>query len=160
MTKQMDPTRRKQARHAQKAKMKRRRRQTGLIVTAVILAVAAAAGWFFLGDHEPGETRPVETVPPETIPAETQAPRPQTGTTVITIAAAGDLSTVSAGSCGRKRASSGRNLRRSAGLSGTAMPPFFTAICAPWTGPRIRSPSRREKRKPIGGSVRKNLSSF
>ena len=91
MTKQMDPTRRKQARHAQKAKMKRRRRQTGLIVTAVILAVAAAAGWFFLGDHEPGETRPVETVPPETIPAETQAPRPQTGTTVITIAAAGDL---------------------------------------------------------------------
>ena len=41
MTKQMDPTRRKQARHAQKAKMKRRRRQTGLIVTAVILAVAA-----------------------------------------------------------------------------------------------------------------------
>ena len=45
MTKQMDPTRRKQARHAQKAKMKRRRRQTGLIVTAVILAVAAAAGW-------------------------------------------------------------------------------------------------------------------
>ena len=91
MTKQMDPTRRKQARHAQKAKMKRRRRQTGLLVTAVLLAVAAAAGWFFLGDHEPGETRPVETVPPETIPAETQAPRPQTGTTVITIAAAGDL---------------------------------------------------------------------
>ena len=91
MTKQMDPTRRKQARHAQKAKMKRRRRQTGLIVTAVILAVAAAAGWFFLGDHEPGETRPVETQPPVTVPAETQAPRPQTGTTVITIAAAGDL---------------------------------------------------------------------
>ena len=91
MTKQMDPTRRKQARHAQKAKMKRRRRMIGLAVTAVLLAVATAAGWFFLGDHEPGETRPVETQPPVTVPAETQAPRPQTGTTVITIAAAGDL---------------------------------------------------------------------
>ena len=83
MTKHMDPARRKQARHAQKAKMKRRRRMTGLVVTAIILAVAAAAGWFFLGDHEPAETRPVETRPPETVPAETQAPRPQTGTTVI-----------------------------------------------------------------------------
>ena len=91
MTKHIDPARRKQARHAQKAKMKRRRRMTGLLVTAVILAVAAAAGWFFLGDHEPAETRPVETRPPETVPAETQAPRPQTGTTVINIAAAGDL---------------------------------------------------------------------
>ena len=92
MTKQqMDPMRRKQARHAQKAKLKRRRRQSTLLVTAVILAVAAAVGWFFLGGKEPGETRPIETAPPETVPAETQAPRPQTGTTVIHIAAAGDL---------------------------------------------------------------------
>ena len=91
MTKHIDPARRKQARHAKKAQMKRKRRQTALLVTAVILAVAAAAGWFFLGDHEPAETRPVETRPPETVPAETQAPRPQTGTTVINIAAVGDL---------------------------------------------------------------------
>ena len=87
-----DPARRKQARYAQKAKAKRRRRRVLLLFLALVLA--AAAGWFFLGGGEPGETTPAPaetTAPPETAPAETEPPKPQTGTTVIRIAAAGDL---------------------------------------------------------------------
>ena len=88
---QHDPRRRKQARYARKAKQRRRRR---LLLLLAVVAAAAAAGWFFLGGDTPGETTPPQvqtTVPPETKPAQTEPPRPQTGTTVIHIAAAGDL---------------------------------------------------------------------
>ena len=90
---QNDPARRKQARYAKKAKQRRRNRR--LVLAALILALAAAAGWFFLNSgEEPGETTPPPvqtTAPPETSPAGTEPPKPQTGTTVIHIAAAGDL---------------------------------------------------------------------
>ena len=88
---QNDPARRKQARYAKKAKQRRRNRRLVLVV----LVLALAAGWFFLnGGEEPGETTPPPvqtTAPPETSPAGTEPPKPQTGTTVIHIAAAGDL---------------------------------------------------------------------
>ena len=87
-----DPQRRKQARYAHRAKQKRQRRL--LMLLAVVLAAAAAAGWFFLGADTPGETTPPSaqtTVPPETTPMQTEPPKPQTGTTVIHVAAAGDL---------------------------------------------------------------------
>ena len=90
---QNDPMRRKQARYARKAKQKRQRRQR-LLILAVVLAAAAAMFWFVRGGREPGETTPPviqTTAPPETVPAVTEAPRPQTGTTVIHVAAAGDL---------------------------------------------------------------------
>ena len=90
---QNDPARRKQARYAKKAKQRRRNRR--LVLAALVLALAAAAGWFFLNSgEEPGETTPPPvqtTAPPETSPAGTEPPKPQTGTTVIHIAAAGDL---------------------------------------------------------------------
>ena len=88
---QNDPARRKQARYAKKAKQRRRNRRLVLAV----LVLALAAGWFFLNSgEEPGETTPPPvqtTAPPETSPAGTEPPKPQTGTTVIHIAAAGDL---------------------------------------------------------------------
>ena len=89
---QNDPARRKQARHAQKAKQKRQRRRFVLILAAAVVA-AGALGWSLLNREEPSETTPptVQTRPPETTPAETEPPKPQTGTTVIHIAAAGDL---------------------------------------------------------------------
>ena len=90
---QNDPARRKQARYAKKAKQRRRNRR--LVLAALVLALAAAAGWFFLSSgEEPGETTPPPvqtTAPVETSPAGTEPPKPQTGTTVIHIAAAGDL---------------------------------------------------------------------
>ena len=90
---QNDPARRKQARYAKKAKQRRRNRR--LVLAALVLALAAAAGWFFLSSgEEPGETTPPPvqtTAPAETSPAGTEPPKPQTGTTVIHIAAAGDL---------------------------------------------------------------------
>ena len=90
---QNDPARRKQARYAKKAKQRRLRRRLFLLL--LVLAAAAAAGWFFLsGGEVPGETTPPPvqtTAPPETSPGETEPPKPQTGTTVIHIAAAGDL---------------------------------------------------------------------
>ena len=88
---QNDPARRKQARYAKKAKQRRRNRR--LVLAALVLALAA--GWFFLNSgEEPGETTPPPvqtTAPPETSPAGTEPPKSQTGTTVIHIAAAGDL---------------------------------------------------------------------
>ncbi|MBQ7229768.1 MAG: CapA family protein [Oscillospiraceae bacterium] len=88
---QNDPARRKQARYAKKAKQRRRNRRLVLAV----LVLALAAGWFFLNSgEEPGETTPLPvqtTAPAETSPAGTEPPKPQTGTTVIHIAAAGDL---------------------------------------------------------------------
>ena len=90
---QNDAQRRKQARMQKKAKQRRRRRRV-LLVTAVILA-AVAALYFFRGNGEkPEVTGPdvVQTTAPlETQPTETAPPRPQTGTTVIHVAAAGDL---------------------------------------------------------------------
>lgn len=88
---QNDGQRRKQARYTKKAKQRRRRRL--LLLTAVILA-ALAAVYFFRGGDEPETTEPSPiqtTVPLRTELAETAPPRPQTGTTVIRIAAAGDL---------------------------------------------------------------------
>ena len=92
-----DPMRRKQMRYARKAKQKRQRRRLLLLALAVLLA--AAAFWYFRGGAEPGRTTPsdVQTtapsaaLPPETTTPETEPPRPQTGTTVIHVAAAGDL---------------------------------------------------------------------
>ena len=89
---QHDAQRRKQARYTKKAKQRRRRRMI-LLLTAVALA-AAAAVYFFRGGDEPDTTEPPAvqtTAPAGTEPAETAPPRPQTGTTVIRIAAAGDL---------------------------------------------------------------------
>ena len=89
---QHDAQRRKQARYTKKAKQRRRRRMI-LLLTAVALA-AAAAVYFFRGGDDPGTTEPPAvqtTAPAGTEPAETAPPRPQTGTTVIRIAAAGDL---------------------------------------------------------------------
>ena len=87
---QHDPARRKQARYARKAKQKRRNRRLVLLA----LALAVGLGWFLLEGREPGETTPPPvqtTAPAETAPAETEPPKPQTGTTVIHVAAAGDL---------------------------------------------------------------------
>ena len=89
---QHDPARRKQARHTRKAKQRRRNRRLVLLALALVLAVGS--GWFLLEGREPGETTPPPvqtTAPPETAPAETEPPKPQTGTTVIHVAAAGDL---------------------------------------------------------------------
>ena len=89
---QHDAQRRKQARYTKKAKQRRRRRLI-LLLTAVALA-AAAAVYFFRGGDEPDTTEPPAvqtTAPAGTEPAETAPPRSQTGTTVIRIAAAGDL---------------------------------------------------------------------
>ena len=89
---QNDAQRRKQARIQKKAKQRRRRRRL-LLLTALVLA-ALAALYFFRGGEEPEATEPPQiqtTAPVETVPAETEPPRPQTGTTVIHIAAAGDL---------------------------------------------------------------------
>ena len=89
---QHDAQRRKQARYTKKAKQRRHRRMI-LLLAAVALA-AAAAVYFFRGGDEPGTTEPPAvqtTAPAGTEPAETAPPRPQTGTTVIRIAAAGDL---------------------------------------------------------------------
>ena len=90
---QNDPKRRKQARYAQKAKQKRQRRRLSMILLAVAV-VAAGALWLLQGGEAPGETVPptvLPTVPRETTPQQTEPPRPQTGTTVIHVAAAGDL---------------------------------------------------------------------
>ena len=89
---QNDAQRRKQARNQKKAKQRRRRRQIFLLAAVILAAVAAL--YFFRGGEEPAPTVPAviqTTGSPETAPTETAPPRPQTGTTVIHIAAAGDL---------------------------------------------------------------------
>jgi len=90
---QNDPQRRRKARYARKAKQMRQRRRLLLVLLAAVSA-AAAALWFFQGSDAPDETTPPAvqtTVPSETTPVQTEPPRPQTGTTVIHVAAAGDL---------------------------------------------------------------------
>ena len=88
----MDAQRRKKARYTKKAYQRKRRRRL-LLLAAVILAAVCAAVVFLKGREgassstEPPASRPQA----ETAPRETEPPRPQTGTTVIHVAAAGDL---------------------------------------------------------------------
>ena len=88
----MDAQRRKKARYTKKAYQRKRRRRL-LLLAAVILAAVCAAAVFLKGREgslastEPPASRPQA----ETAPRETEQPRPQTGTTVIHVAAAGDL---------------------------------------------------------------------
>ena len=88
----MDAQRRKKARYTKKAYQRKRRRRL-LLLAAVILAAVCAAAVFLKGREEsPSSTEPPASRPPaETAPRETEPPRPQTGTTVIHVAAAGDL---------------------------------------------------------------------
>ena len=88
----MDAQRRKKARYTKKAYQRKRRRRL-LLLAAVILAAVCAAAVFPKGREEsPSSTEPPASRPQaETAPRETEPPRPQTGTTVIHVAAAGDL---------------------------------------------------------------------
>ena len=88
----MDAQRRKKARYTKKAYQRKRRRRL-LLLAAVILAAVCAAAVFLKGREEsPTSTEPPASRPQaETAPRETEPPRPQTGTTVIHVAAAGDL---------------------------------------------------------------------
>lgn len=88
----MDAQRRKKARYTKKAYQRKRRRRL-LLLAAVILAAVCAAAVFLKGREEsPSSTEPPASRPQaETAPRETEPPRPQTGTTVIHVAAAGDL---------------------------------------------------------------------
>ena len=88
----MDAQRRKKARYTKKAYQRKRRRRL-LLLAVVILAAVCAAAVFLKGREEsPFSTEPPASRPQaETAPRETEPPRPQTGTTVIHVAAAGDL---------------------------------------------------------------------
>ena len=88
----MDAQRRKKARYTKKAYQRKRRRRL-LLLAVVILAAVCAAAVFLKGREEsPSSTEPPASRPQaETAPRETEPPRPQTGTTVIHVAAAGDL---------------------------------------------------------------------
>ena len=100
---QNDAERRRKARLAKKAREARKRRQfrSRLLLAAAIIVLAAFL-LFFTGQGgedptEPVQTDPpVQTTPPETRPQvtepqQTDAPRPQTGSTVIHVSVAGDL---------------------------------------------------------------------
>ena len=88
----MDAQRRKKARYTKKAYQRKRRRRL-LLLAVVILAAVCAAAVFLKGREESlSSTEPPASRPQaETAPRETEPPRPQTGTTVIHVAAAGDL---------------------------------------------------------------------
>ena len=98
---EQEAQRRRKARLAKKALQRRRRRMAGLAVgaAAVVLMILALVLMGRGSEPQPAETTvPTETAPPpetaapeDTVPGETQAPKPQSGTTVIRIAAAGDL---------------------------------------------------------------------
>ena len=90
---QNDPQRRKQARYAKKAMKKRRQRRTMLTVAAVLLLIGLAAAVFLTDSREPDQgTEPsVQQTAPHTGADETAPVQPQTGTTVISVAVAGDL---------------------------------------------------------------------
>lgn len=91
---QNEPQRRKQARYAKKAQRKRRNRRMLLTLAALLLLAGLAAAVFLTEGSQPKETTlpPVlDTAPVESGPAQTEPPRPQTGTTVISVAVAGDL---------------------------------------------------------------------
>ena len=94
---QNEAQRRRKARLAKKAWRRRRRRKL-LLSAAGIAAVVLVLFLAFGGGSEAQPTDPVETAPPpqttvpqETVPQQTDAPRPQTGTTVIHVAVGGDL---------------------------------------------------------------------
>ena len=93
---QNEAQRRRKARLAKKARDQRRRRLVNM--AAVILALVALLMLLFGGRGEAQPTEPVQTtlppqttVPQETTPQQTEEPTPQTGTTVIHVAVAGDL---------------------------------------------------------------------
>ena len=92
---QQDPRRRKQARHAKRNKARRRIRGMLLrvLLIAAILAAAAGGVYLFLSRGDAPSTEPVETgaEPVQTQPVQTEPEEPKTGTTVIHVAAAGDL---------------------------------------------------------------------
>ena len=90
---QNDAQRRRKARLAKKARQQKKRRQRLLLVALAVLAVALGVGIFLTrGAETPAGTTELPliqtTAPAETTPAATQ---PQTGTTVIHVAVAGDL---------------------------------------------------------------------
>ena len=92
---QQDPRRRKQARHAKRNKARRQNRGMLLRVLLITAILAAAAGgvYLFLSRGDAPSTEPVETgaEPVQTQPVQTEPEEPKTGTTVIHVAAAGDL---------------------------------------------------------------------
>ena len=89
---QNEPQRRKQARYAKKARKKRRNRRVLLTLAALVLLGGLAAAVFLTEDREPNTQPSVpDTTPVVSGPAQTEPPRPQTGTTVISVAVAGDL---------------------------------------------------------------------
>ena len=89
---QNEPQRRKQARYAKKARKKRRNRRVLLTLAALVLLGGLAAAVFLTEDREPNTQPSVpDTTPVASGPAQTEPPRPQTGTTVISVAVAGDL---------------------------------------------------------------------
>lgn len=92
---QQDPRRRKQARHAKRNKARRRNRGMLLrvLLIAAILAAAAGGVYLFLSRGDAPSTEPVETgaEPVQTQPQQTESEESKTGTTVIHVAAAGDL---------------------------------------------------------------------
>ena len=88
--------RRRKARLAKKARDQRRRRMVTMIVAAAVLVLAMVLLFGGRGDAQPTEPvqttlPPQTTVPQETTPQQTEEPKPQTGTTVIHVAVAGDL---------------------------------------------------------------------
>ena len=93
----VDPRRRKQARHMKKNRRRQRRRWMLLAVLLVTVGLAAGGSLWFL-NRQP--EAPAETTLPahqqtrpltETQPEQTEPDKPQTGTTVIHISVAGDL---------------------------------------------------------------------
>ena len=87
---------RRKARLARKARDRRRRRVVGMAAAAVVLVVVLVLLFGGRGARQPGD--PVEatlppqtTAPQQTTPQQTDEPAPQTGTTVIHVAVAGDL---------------------------------------------------------------------
>ena len=88
--------RRRKARLKKKARAQRRRKLVNM--AAVVLALIALLVLLFSGRGDAQPTEPVQTtlppqttVPQETTPQQTEEPTPQTGTTVIHVAVAGDL---------------------------------------------------------------------
>ena len=93
---QNEAQRRRKARLAKKARDQRRRRLVTIGLTAVLLVAAMVLLFSCRGEAKPTEPMettvpPQTTVPQETAPQQTEEPRPQTGTTVIHVAVAGDL---------------------------------------------------------------------
>ena len=96
---QNEAQRRRKARLAKKARMQRRRRSVALIAAAVVLVVLVLL--FGRGAQQPGKpvettlppqtTAPQQTTPQQTNPQQTDEAAPQTGSTVIHVAVAGDL---------------------------------------------------------------------